>query len=91
MVMRDRKVSYICDKSINHKAMVYLKVKENSAQAKAIINMLKTFDFVEFIEEPKPKTKMPNKTTQKALQELKNNKNLKRFKSVDSLMKDLNS
>ena len=38
--------------------MVTIKVKENSKQAKAIIEMLKTFSFVEFVNESK-KEKSP--------------------------------
>lgn len=33
--------------------MVTVKIKENSKQSKAIIEMLKTFDFVEFQEDKK--------------------------------------
>ena len=33
--------------------MVTIKVKENSKQAKAIIEMLKTFSFVEFVDDSK--------------------------------------
>lgn len=36
--------------------MITVKIKENSKQAKAIIEFLKTCDFVEFLENPTVKT-----------------------------------
>ena len=66
--------------------MVYLKIRENNAQAKAIIMMLKAFDFVEFIKEKD----LPNETTRKAIAEADKGK-LKRYKTVSALMNDLKS
>lgn len=64
--------------------MVYLRISENSSQAKAILAYLKTMPFVEIVED-----KIPNKITLKAISEA-GNKKLKKHDSVISLMKDLN-
>lgn len=66
--------------------MVYIKIKENSSQAKAIIQILKAMPYVEFIE----KEKIPNKTTINAIEEARRG-NLKRFKNVTDLINDLKS
>ena len=44
--------------------MVYLRINENSQQAKAVISMLKTMPFVEVVEEI-----IPEKNTLKASEE----------------------
>ncbi|MDO8899234.1 MAG: hypothetical protein Q7V19_16405 [Bacteroidales bacterium] len=64
--------------------MVYLKIKENSEQARLMIEYLKTLSFVQVLE----KNPVPNATTLKAIQEVEKGE-LKRFKSVSSLMQDL--
>lgn len=66
--------------------MVTFIVKENTKQAKLMIEYLKSLPYVEIVENKK----IPNKTTLKALQEAEKG-NLKRFKNVKDLMKDLNS
>jgi len=66
--------------------MVYFKIKENSKQAKTMIEFLKTLSFVEIIDEKK----VFNNTTLLALKE-SDEGNLKTFDSVDSLFEDLNN
>lgn len=63
--------------------MVYLRITDNSTQAKAVLAFLKTMPFVEIINE-----KTPNKITLKAMEEAENKK-LKQYDNVNSLMKDL--
>ncbi|HAH54341.1 MAG TPA: hypothetical protein DCM02_03410 [Flavobacterium sp.] len=48
--------------------MVTVKIKENSKQSKAIIEMLKTFDFVDFIEVLSQPT--PIKNNSKLMQDI---------------------
>lgn len=64
--------------------MIYLKVKENSAQAKAFLQYIRTIPFVEVID----KSEIPNVVTKRAIQEAENG-GLKRHKNVKSLMDDL--
>lgn len=64
--------------------MVYLKIKENSEQARLMIEYLKTLSFVQVLE----KNPVPNSITLKAIQETEKG-GLKRFKTVGSLMEDL--
>jgi len=64
--------------------MVYLRIAENTIQAQAVLNFLKTMPFVEIINE-----NVPNKITLKAMNEAETKK-LKKFDSVASLMNDLN-
>ena len=49
--------------------MVTITIKENSKQAKAVIEMLKTFDFVE-IKEPKMSKSINTKTKSKSAIEI---------------------
>lgn len=64
--------------------MIYLKVKENSAQAKAFLQYIRTMPFIEVIE----KSEIPNDVTKRAIREA-NGTGLKRHKNVKSLMTDL--
>jgi hypothetical protein len=66
--------------------MVYLRLKENSSQAKAFLEYIKTIPFIEIID----KNEIPNETTCNAIAEADQG-NLKRFKSTKALMKDLKS
>ncbi len=66
--------------------MIYLKLRENSVQARAFLEYIKTIPFIEIVE----KEQIPNKITLKALHEAEKG-NLKRFKNVKDLMKDLKS
>jgi len=66
--------------------MIYLKVKENSAQARAFLQYIRTIPFVEVIE----KADVPNETTRRAIREAEKG-GLKRHKTVKSLMNDLMS
>ncbi len=65
--------------------MVYLKIKDTSTQAKLMLEYLKIMPYVEVIEEDE----IPNLKTLKAIQEAEKG-NLKRHKSVKSLLEDLN-
>jgi hypothetical protein len=64
--------------------MVYVKIKDNTAQAKALLAMLKTLPFVEIIE----KDNVPNQTTLKAMKEVEAGKVI-RAKSAKELIKKL--
>lgn len=66
--------------------MVYLQIEDNSAQAKLMLEYLKSLSFVKVIGEGD----MPNAKTQKAMLEAEK-AGLKRYKSVSSLMDDLNA
>jgi hypothetical protein len=66
--------------------MVYLKIEENSQQAKILLEYLKMMPYVEVIE----KEDIPNLKTLEAMQEAENG-NLKKFKTVKSLMEDLSN
>jgi len=66
------------------KYMVYVKIKDNTAQAKALLAMLKTLPFVEIIE----KDNVPNQTTLKAMKEVEAGKVI-RAKSAKELIKKL--
>lgn len=60
--------------------MVYVKIKENSEQARALIQLLKTMHFVEFID----KGDISNPITTKAKKE-DNSGKVKKFKSVQDM------
>lgn len=62
--------------------MVMVEINENSKQAKAVIAMLKAFDFVKFINKEKPQQKSPYnpefvKKVKKAEQEIKEGKTIR--------------
>lgn len=65
--------------------MVTIRIKENSKQAKALIEMLKTFPFVEFKEEPD----RYNEETEKAIRDAREGKNMIRAKNVQDLLNKL--
>lgn len=65
--------------------MVNIRITENSAQAKAIIELLKTMEFVEFISE-----QAVNETTLKAIGDAKKGKVVKTKDTKDFFQK-LNS
>jgi uncharacterized protein (DUF2164 family) len=65
--------------------MVNIRIKENSVQAKAIIELLKTMEFVEFISE-----QAGNETTLKAIGDAKKGKVIKAKDTKDFFQK-LNS
>lgn len=64
--------------------MVTVKIKENSKQAKALLEMLKTFSFVEIVEKPRY-----NAETEKAIKDVRAGKTTK--VSLDSFRKQLYS
>ncbi len=66
--------------------MVYLKIRENTVQAKIMLEYLKMMPYVKVIE----KDEIPNQKTLKAIQEAEKG-GLKRHKTVKSLMNDLRS
>jgi len=53
-------------------AMVTIRIKDNTKQAKAVVEMLKTFSFVEIADQPRY-----NSTTEKALKDAKARKTTK--------------
>lgn len=65
--------------------MITIRIKENSKQAKALIEMLKTFPFVEFKEEPD----RYNEETEKAIRDAREGKNMIRAKNVQHLLNKL--
>jgi len=65
--------------------MVYVKIKESTAQAKALLAMLKTLPFVEIIE----KEDIPNKVTLQAMKDAETKK-ATRAGNVNDLIKKLN-
>ena len=67
--------------------MVTVQIKENSKQARALVEMLKTFSFVEFVEE-KPRY---NKETEKAIRDAREGRNMESADSVKDLFNKLNS
>lgn len=64
--------------------MVYLRIKNKSSQAKAMIDFLKTMPFVEILDE-----KEPNEITKQAMKEAEE-KMLESFDSAEELIKALN-
>jgi hypothetical protein len=66
--------------------MIYLRLKDNTTQAKAFLEYIKTIPFIEIIT----KDEIPNEKTLKAITEAEKG-NLKKFKTVTDLMKDLKS
>ena len=90
---------YIC--IINYKVMVTINIKENSRQAKAVLEMLKTFAFVEVVEKPVGLGKVkntPNAITTKQrslINRLKRIKkdvdsgNLKKFRPINELLDEI--
>lgn len=73
--------TYFCN--IKQLDMTTIVIKENSKQARAIIEMLRAFPFVEIKE-----GKKPNAATLKAFQEIKDGKVIK-AKNAKELMKKL--
>ena len=79
--------------------MVTIRLKENSKQAKAVIEMLKTFDFVEFVHSlGKPTVSQKNELTLKQrtlinrLKRIKkdvDNGNMKKFKPINELLDEI--
>ncbi|MBM3436826.1 MAG: hypothetical protein FJY07_11490 [Bacteroidetes bacterium] len=65
--------------------MVYVKIKESTAQAKALLAMLKTLPFVEIIE----KEDIPNKVTLQAMKDAETKK-VTRARNVNDLITKLN-
>ncbi len=65
--------------------MITIRIKENSKQAKALIEMLKTFPFVEFKEEPD----RYNEETEKAIRDAREGKNMICAKNVQHLLNKL--
>jgi len=65
--------------------MIYLRIKENTPQAKAVIDLLKTMDFVEFVS-----TKTAKELTLEAITEAKSGK-ITKSKNVKEMFKKLNS
>lgn len=65
--------------------MVTIRIKENSKQAKALIEMLKTFPFVEFKEEPD----RYNEETEKAIRDAREGKGMNKVKNAKELFKEL--
>jgi hypothetical protein len=78
------RVEKICCIFVKNTMMVYLQLNEDTQQAKAVLAMLKTMPFIEIVEEKQ----YPNEITLSAVNEAETKK-LKRYKSVDDLMKDL--
>ena len=66
--------------------MVTVHIKENSKQAKALLEMLKTFSFVEFEEKPRY-----NKETEEAIRDMRAGRGLESASSVEDLFEKLNS
>jgi len=66
--------------------MVYLRIDENSVQAKLMLEYLKMMTYVEVIQ----KEDVPNKETLEAMQEAEKG-SLKKYKDIKSLMEDLNN
>ncbi len=66
--------------------MVYLRIDENSVQAKLMLEYLKMMTYVEVIQ----KEDVPNKETLKAMKEAEKG-GLKKYKDIKSLMVDLNN
>ena len=66
--------------------MVTVKIQEDSEQAKAVVEMLKAFPFVEFVE-----TDRYNIETEEAIKEVQANHDLNSAENVHDLMQQLNS
>lgn len=66
--------------------MVYLRIKENTPQAKLMLEYLKMMPYVEIIE----KEQIPNKVTLKAIEDARKGK-VTKAKNVNDLIKQLNS
>lgn len=66
--------------------MVYLRIRENTARARAMLTLLKTMPFVEVVE----KEKEPNAKTLRAMQEAEKG-GLKKHRTLNSLLKELNA
>lgn len=64
--------------------MVTIKIKENSKQAKAVLEMLKTFPFVEVVEKQRY-----NATTEKTIRDARAGKGLHKANGTKDLMKQL--
>ncbi len=63
--------------------MVYVRIRENSAQAKALLSLLKTLPFVEIIE----KEDIPNNITMNAMYHAENNMLTKARNSKDLIVR----
>jgi antitoxin component of RelBE/YafQ-DinJ toxin-antitoxin module len=66
--------------------MVYLRINENSAQAKAFLEYVKTIPFVKVVA----KEEIPNATTVKAIQEART-KEVAKAKDINDLINQLNT
>lgn len=64
--------------------MVYIRIQNQSNQAKALVDLLKTMPFVEILEE-----KEPNATTKKAMDDADQDI-VEEFNSAEELIKALN-
>jgi hypothetical protein len=69
---------------INLKVMVYFKIKENSTQAKLMIEYLKSLSFVELIA---PED-IPNQETKKAIKDARQGK-VNKYKNSEELFSKL--
>ena len=65
--------------------MVYIRIQNQSSQAKALVDLLKTMPFVEILEDRKP-----NKTTKKAMEDADKGI-VEEFNSAEDLIKALDS
>lgn len=65
--------------------MVILKVKDNSKDAKAFLEFVKTLPFVT-VEE-----KIPNAETAKAMKDAEKGVGVKKFDNIEALIEDLDS
>ncbi len=66
--------------------MVTVHIKENSKQAKALLEMLRTFSFVEFEENPRY-----NSETEKVIEDARSGKGIIHTESHEDLMAKLRS
>lgn len=64
--------------------MVTVKIKENSKQAKAVVEMLRTFSFVEVVDKPRY-----NSETEKVISEMRAGRGIIRVKNSDELFRML--
>lgn len=64
--------------------MVTVHIKENSKQAKALLEMLKTFSFVEIEEKPRY-----NEETERAIADVRAGRNIIKAKNAKDLLKTL--
>ena len=76
----------LIEKNEKKQAMIYLRIKEDTPQAKVMLEYLKMMPYVEVVE----KEEIPNAKTLSAIKQASTGR-LKRHKTVKSLMKDLMS